>query len=143
MPQDWVILASKGPYFTIDDRAKIDALAADIRAEVDDTSLGELCETYDRAENERLRGELKDIRATVGVAYAVLQSDYEPDPSECDTLLVHAALDMRAAAPDLLAALERLLPQLSHPSGLVYDHELEDIVVDARAAIAKAKGGVA
>lgn len=51
-----------------------------------------------RAEVERLRGELKDIRATVGVTYAVLQSDYEPDPSECDTLLVHAALDMRAAA---------------------------------------------
>lgn len=50
MPQDWVILASKGPYFTLDDRAKIDALAADIRAEVDDCGLDELCETQDRAD---------------------------------------------------------------------------------------------
>lgn len=50
MPQDWVILASKGPYFTLDDRAKIDALAADIRAEVDDCDLDELCETQDRAD---------------------------------------------------------------------------------------------
>lgn len=51
-----------------------------------------------RAENERLKSELKDIRATVGVAFAVLQSDYEPDASERDTLLVNAAMDMRAAA---------------------------------------------
>lgn len=50
MPQDWVILASKGPYFTLDDRAKIDALAADIRAEVDDYNPSELLDAQGRAD---------------------------------------------------------------------------------------------
>lgn len=68
MPQDWVILASKGPYFTIDDRAKIDALAADIRAEVDDTSLGELCETYDRAEKAETELAVYDKAIKTGVS---------------------------------------------------------------------------
>ena len=44
-----------------------------------------------------------------------------------------------SAAPDLLAALEVLVWQLDRTDGLV--EELESMVVEAKAAIAKAKGG--
>ena len=45
-----------------------------------------------------------------------------------------------SAAPDMLDALERLLPALVDEHGVPYEQDLEDRINAAKAVIAKAKG---